>query len=268
MFDFHMHSNFSADCSIPMANMIESGIKKGLKEICFTEHIDYDYPDNDIVFEFDLQAYAQHIKKMQNKYQDKITVRKGIELGLQPHLIDRYNQLMNAETFDFSILSIHTVDQKCLHDGAFFDGQSIEAAYQAYYEELLYCVKHFKQFSVLGHLDLVKRYTLNKQQPANNFHGIIEDIFKVIISDGKGIEINTSGTRYGLSSALPSDDILKLYKAAGGEIITLGSDSHHPEHLGYHFQTSLELLDSIGFKYVASFEDMKPTFHSIERLLR
>ncbi len=267
MFDFHMHSDFSADCSAAMEDMICRAIDKGLTEICFTEHIDYEYPDKDFIFEFDLQAYDKRIKNLQQKYADQITVRKGIELGLQPYLLDRYDRLMGTERFDFSILSIHTADKKGLHDGAFFADRSIEASYEKYYEELLYCVKNFKQFSILGHLDLVKRYTID-EIPEADFHGIIQEIFKEIIPSGKGIEINTSGTRYGLSTAMPSDDILKLYKANGGEIITIGSDAHQPDDIGYAFKPSLELLESLGFKYVTTFNDMKPTFHKIAQLLR
>src|SRR5690625_5356335 len=171
---------------------------------------------------------------------------------------------MATERFDFSILSIHTADKKGLHDGAFFADRSIETSYEKYYKELLYCVKNFKYFSILGHLDLVKRYTID-EIPKADFHGIIQEICKKIIPSGKGIEINTSGTRYGLPRAMPSDDIVKLYKANGGEIITIGSDAHQPDDIGYAFKPSLELLESLGFKYVTTFNDMKPTFHKIDR---
>ena len=36
--DFHLHSNFSGDCKIPMEEMIQQGIKQGLEIMCFTEH--------------------------------------------------------------------------------------------------------------------------------------------------------------------------------------------------------------------------------------
>ncbi len=61
--------------------------------------------------------------------------------------------------------------------------------------------------------------------------------------------MNTSGVRYGLTNGMPSDDILKLYKQCGGEIITLGSDAHKPEDIAFQFSESLQLLQSIGFKY-------------------
>src|SRR5690625_6712670 len=70
---------------------------------------------------------------------------------------------MDTETFDFVICTMHTADKKDLHSGNFFANKTIEEAYRQYYEELLYCVTHFKHYSVLGHLDLVKRYTTEQR---------------------------------------------------------------------------------------------------------
>jgi len=173
---------------------------------------------------------------------------------------------MNEETFDFVICSMHTTDKKGLHSGDLFKDRTIDEAYKIYYEELLECVKSFKQFNILGHLDLVKRYTIDKQSE-NNFHELISEIFKEIIPNGKGIELNTSGVRYGLPNGMPSNDILKLYKELGGEIITLGSDAHRESELAFEFCESLELLDTIGFKYITTFEQQEPSFHLIEELI-
>src|SRR5690625_4672024 len=114
MFDFHMHSNFSADCETPMEETIESAIKKGIQEICFTEHIDFEYPDPTIEFELDLEGYDKKIKEMQAKYKEKITIKKGVEIGVQPHVLDQCDTLLNQETFDFIICSMHAADKKNL----------------------------------------------------------------------------------------------------------------------------------------------------------
>ncbi len=266
MFDFHMHSQFSEDCDTPMEKTIESAIAKGFTEICFTEHLDYDYPDPDFTFDLDVEAYEEYIKKMQARYGEQITVRKGIEIGIQPHLFDRYHTLLEKETFDFIILSMHATERKDLHNGDFFRGKSPEQAYEKYYEELLYCVQGFDRYSILGHIDLVKRYqTLDSDR---NFHEIIAEIFKTIIPKGKGIEVNTSGFAYGLGSAMPSKDILTLYHELGGEIITIGSDAHKPEHVGHRFPEVLQLLDEIGFRYIATFKEEKPVFHELKKLLK
>ena len=264
MFDYHMHSDFSADCDTPMEDTIESAIRKGLSEICFTEHIDYEYPDPTIDFDLDLVGYDQKINEMQTTYQDQIAIKKGVELGVQPYLLDRYDALMSEESFDFVICSMHTTEKKDLHSGNFFKGKTVDEAFEIYYKELLECVKRFDQFSILGHLDLVKRYA--KEQSTHSFHDIIDEIFKVIIPRGQGIELNTSGHKYGLPTGMPSKDILTLYKERGGEILTLGSDSHVADTVGYDFKASLELFESIGFKYITTFEKMKPTFHKIADL--
>ncbi|MFC3040185.1 histidinol-phosphatase HisJ family protein [Virgibacillus xinjiangensis] len=266
MFDYHIHSDFSADCETPMEKTIEQGIEKGLKEICFTEHIDYDYPDESIVFEFDLGEYDRSIKKMEEKYQDRIVIKKGVEIGVQPHLLGRYEELLDQEAFDFVICSMHTTEHKDLHSGDFFQGKTVEQAYDVYYKELLDCVKRFKRFNILGHVDLVKRYT--EVNSKRDHHDIIREVFKEIIPAGKGIELNTSGFRYGLGAGMPSKDILKLYRELGGEILTLGSDSHTETTVGYKFKESLELFEELGFKYITTFKEGEPVFHSIQSLSR
>ncbi|MBU5265492.1 histidinol-phosphatase HisJ family protein [Virgibacillus proomii] len=262
MFDYHLHSDFSADCDTPMEKTVETAIKLGLKEICFTEHIDEDYPDPTIDFMLDLPAYDKKIKAMQSNYKDRIKIRKGLEIGVQPHLLNNCQKIIDAEQFDFVICSMHTTGKKALHSGDFFTERTIDEAYLQYYEELLYCITYFKGFQVLGHLDLVRRYTKGKEVK-KDFHDVMEQIFKTIIPDEKGIEVNTSGFRYGLSSAMPSADILKLYKQCGGEIITVGSDSHTASTVGKGIQETMELLNRIGFKYVTTFENKQPIFHRI-----
>lgn len=265
MFDYHMHSNFSADCTTPMEDTIESAIEKGLQEICFTEHVDYDYPDPTIQFELDVLGYETKIREMQEKYKGKISIKKGVEIGVQPHVLKKCETLVEQEAFDFVICSLHASDRKNLHHGEFFEHRTPEEAYQFYYEEFLTCVKEYDHYSVLGHLDLVKRYKeLNTDR---NFREVIREIFNTIIPKGKGIEVNASGFAYGLGSAMPSLDILTLYKQCGGEIITVGSDAHEAHHVAHRFPEILKQLDSIGFSYVATFDNKEPSFHPIREMI-
>src|SRR5699024_3803772 len=188
--DYHMHSDFSADCKTPMEETIQTAIKKGLSEICFTEHVDVYYPDTSIVFELDLPRYAKAVIDMQEKYRRQITIKKGIENGVQPHLLDNCETLVKQNEFDFVICSMHTADKKDLHSGNFFADRTASEAYQIYYEELLYCVQHFSAYNILSHIDLVKRYqTLDTYE---TLHDILEQTMKFIISQANGSEVNTS----------------------------------------------------------------------------
>ena len=87
---------------------------------------------------------------------------------------------------------------------------------------------------------------------------IVEAILKMIIEDGKGIELNTSSFRYGMGERThASSEILTMYREMGGEIVTMGSDAHKPEDLADHFDRAREILTGHGFKYFATFEDRK-----------
>ncbi|RBP40282.1 histidinol-phosphatase HisJ family protein [Garciella nitratireducens] len=263
-YDYHVHSNFSTDCSIEMEDMVKNAIDTGLKEITFTDHYDQDYKDNTIVFDLDIESYNKELDRLKEKYASEIRIKKGIELGVQPHILKNLKNFVSNYDFDFIIASMHTCNQRDLHVGDFFSNQSPIESYRKYYEELYFCGKHFEEFNVIGHLDLPKRYSNHTPpQKAELFFDILEELFKELIHRGKGIEINTSGLHSPCNESLPSKQILKLYRSLGGEIITLGSDSHYPEHLGYGFMQICEMLKNLGFRYITTFEKQKPTFIKI-----
>ena len=86
---------------------------------------------------------------------------------------------------------------------------------------------------------------------------LIEQIFEVVIADGKGIELNTSSRAYKLKSLMPSKEILKLYHDMGGKIITIGSDAHNADRIGDCVMESQKILKDIGFDGIYTFEKMK-----------
>ena len=83
---------------------------------------------------------------------------------------------------------------------------------------------------------------------------------KVLISKNIGLELNTAGLKYGLSFAHPQVEVLKRYRELGGEIITVGSDGHKPEHLAYDFHKVPDILEEAGFSYYTIFKNRKPEF--------
>ena len=89
---------------------------------------------------------------------------------------------------------------------------------------------------------------------------VLEEILRTLIEKGKGLECNTNGLRVGLGAPNPSLEILKRYREMGGEILTIGSDSHFPEYLGYGFDRVGDMLKSCGFQYYTVFVNRKPEF--------
>ena len=162
-------------------------------------------------------------------------------------------------------MSVHEIDNKELWNHSFQDGKTEAEYYSLYFENIYYLVQNFHNYSVLGHLDLLKRY--DEKDGYNPFvenKEIITKILKYIIADGKGIELNTSTKKYHLDDLMPSRDILKLYLELGGEILTIGSDSHCKKDLtNSHIEELKQELREIGFKKFCTFEKMQPTFHEL-----
>lgn len=270
--DYHTHTNFSADSTAEMEDMILKAIELGLTRICFTEHMDYEYPDKyQMKFEFNPMQYDKKLNTLKDKYKAKIKVLKGIELGLMPHVNKRYETLLDFNDFDFVIGSSHLVNNVDPYYLEYWEGLEDNTSpsealkieregYTNYFQTIIDNVKSFKRFNVYGHIDYVVRYGPNKNKNYSYtlYADILDEVFKTIINADKGIEVNTAGFKYGLNNPHPHADVLKRYKELGGELITIGSDAHSPEHLAYDFERARLMLLDIGFKYYAVFEKGKP----------
>lgn len=121
-------------------------------------------------------------------------------------------------------------------------------------------MKSYKNYSVLGHFDLIKRYDKEADYPDSNIMEIVEKIFEIVISEGKGLEINTSSYKYRMSDSMPSRALLKKFYDMGGRIVTIGSDAHDLVHMGDHMEETKMMLKEIGFTEFCTFEKQKPVF--------
>lgn len=255
--DYHVHTSLSDDCNCPMQEMILRGVELGLEEICFTEHVDY---GDEGRIQCDYEHYAQRFQQMQEQYHDKIRLRFGIEFGVQEETAELFEADFQKWPFDFVILSNHQVQNKTFWNYKFQEGKTQEEIHRAYYEGFYQVVKRYKNYSVLGHLDMIKRYDPYGEYPDDAVMEMVEKILKTAIADGKGIEINTACFRYGLEDLTPSRRILGLYRELGGEILTLGSDAHKTAQLADHFEEARTVLKRLGFHTICRYERMQPIF--------
>ena len=273
--DYHVHTEYSDDSVYPMEEVVKDAIRLGLDEICITDHVDYGvkadwdsgeeirYFQGEPIANVDYPRWAADIKRVRELYGSRITVKMGMEFGVQSHTVPQYEALFRRYPFDFIILSIHQVEDKEFWTQDFQRGRTQREYNERYYEELLRVVKAYKNYSVLGHMDLMKRYDEEGMYPFEKVKPIIAEILKIIIADGKGIEANTSWHRYGLTEPMPSKEIWRLYKDLGGKIVTIGSDSHAPAHLGTYLEEAKSQLRDIGFESFCTYENMQPVFHRL-----
>lgn len=262
LWDVHMHSQFSGDSDAPQEYMIRAAIEKGLSGICFTDHLDIDYPGQPELFLLDLPNYTASVAALREKYAAELPVHLGIELGLQPHLTELHKAIVTQYPFDFVIGSSHVVHGFDPYYPEFYIGRNEKDCYREYFESILENIQAFDDFDVYGHIDYVVRYgpTRNENYHWIEYQEIIDEILTLLIHKGKGIEINTGGFKYGLGHPNPTEEILARYRELGGEILTIGADAHAPVHVGYDFSKVPDILKNAGFSYFTIFKNRKPEF--------
>lgn len=280
--DYHIHTEFSDDSEYPLEEVVKDSIALKLDEICFTDHVDYGIkkdwdapeemkyrrggrgePEWIALANVDYDGYIAKIQSMQTAYGNVITLRTGLEFGMQTQTIPQYEALFARYPFDFIILSVHQIENREFWTQEFQKDKTQQEYNERYYEEILALVKQYHNYSVLGHLDLICRYDRAGCYPFEKLKPLITEILRTVIADGKGIEVNTSCYRYGLSDLTPSLALLKLYRELGGRILTFGSDSHKKEHLGAHLKDARKCLREIGYTQFCTYERMKPVFHPL-----
>lgn len=261
--DYHMHSEFSTDSDTPMEMMAEKAIALGMKRICFTDHMDMEFPGGE--FQLNTPLYMAKIRRLQKEYEGRLEILFGVELGLQSHLVRMQQEYVSMYPFDFVIGSMHLLHGQDPYDRKIFEGRPDGEVYEEYFLETLNNVKRFSDIQTLGHLDYVVRYGIHqaKDYSYTRYADIIDEILKTLIEHGIGLELNTGGIKYGLGFPNPHPDILRRYRELGGEIITVGADAHKPEHIGYAFDEAEEYLKAAGFAYRTEFRGRKPEFIKI-----
>ncbi len=261
MFDYHLHSNISYDGRSTPEQMAQAAAEAGLKEICFTDHLDYMHclPREETAF-----AVENYNRAYDSLSVPGLIIRNGVEVGLTPWNKAEISVDLKLRHYDFVLGSLHFIRDQDPFLPPYWKNRNALEAEKQYFEELLKCVNLHDDFDVLGHLTYIskcKAHPCPRVIPLEEYEEIITEIMKTLIAKGKGMEVNTSGVdRCG--DFLPGLAYLKRFRELGGEIVTVGSDAHAADRVGQYTSLACEMLKEV-FGYVCTFEDRKPIFHKL-----
>ena len=261
MFDYHMHTIVSFDGHDRGLQMAQAAKAAGLKEICFTDHLDYDPLGTMPNIAFDTAQYNAEYDALEVP---GLVIRRGMEFGLARDNVELFKKDLKRRHFDFVLGSMHFVDDLDVYFQPYWDGKTVFQAERRYLEETLECVKIHEDFDVLAHLTYISKthcHPAPRPVPYAEHRELIDEILKTLAAKGKGLEINTSGVdRCG--GFLPTADYFRRFKELGGEIVTVGSDAHRSDRVGQYSHEACAILGEI-FGYVCTFADRKPVFHKL-----
>ena len=265
--DYHTHSRVSPDARDSMAAMAEAALAAGMREICFTDHVEPVLWESTALREsYDWEALSAEFRAAKAEIGDRITLRLGIELGDACWGFAQTEKLLqSAPPLDFIIGSVHMLSQR--YNGLdlyYFAPKTEDEAYGGIADYLGQVRKmaEWGKFDVLGHLTLPLRYlneNLGLHMTFDGFESQVEEIFRILIQKGLGIEVNTNRGH----TPLPDGKWLRMYRDMGGEIITLGTDAHTPEYVGKAVRENHALLKSCGFSRFCTFQNREPVWHTL-----
>ena len=279
--DNHLHTFFSTDSDARIEEIIDVAAKKGLRSLCFTDHMDYDFPGktNKPEFVFDPYVYTETLQRQKEAHPD-MDIRTGVELGLKKEVLKKGKELTRTFPFDFVIGSTHLVDNIDPYEEKYWETFGETGGISRYYEVTLENINLDFDYDVYGHIDYVLRYcptvkkAIKEQQSCeafltkalSNHAEKLREILLSLIKDGKGIEINTSGFKYGLGHPNPHETLISYYRELGGTVISVGSDAHKACHVGYDFEKIPAILKTTGFSYYTEFHKRNPVHISLDSL--
>ena len=158
-------------------------------------------------------------------------------------------ELLRAHPFDYVIGSVHFLDGWGFDDPSQvgeFEGRDMDEVYRAYYAHLVEAAGS-GAFTMLGHLDLVKKFG---HRPVASMDAEIERVADEMARQGVVAEINTSGLHKPVAEIYPSDHILAILRRRG-VAVTFGSDAHAPADVGRDLIAAVRAAAKAGFRSYA-----------------
>ena len=269
--DYHVHTEFSNDCNVPMQEQCQAAIRAGLAQIAFTEH-EENNPKEYLPFSFDHPAYLHELARCRKEFDGQLTIRAAIEISEPHRYADAAERVLSRYAWDFVLGSLHWFDADTnTNERAFFTrfGDWRES-FRAYFREMQVMAQR-GNFDILAHMDYPARYMarfLKDEYDIALYEPEIRPVLQALIERGKGMEINTSPLRKHMPAANPPQVVVNWYHEMGGQYLTVGSDAHLSRDVGADIDVALQMARTAGFTHIAVYAQRKPTLLPIVGIIR
>jgi histidinol-phosphatase (PHP family) len=250
--DYHTHTTFSPDGQHSPAAMCEQALAIGMKEIAFTEHVEWHPP---AFCRPDFSPYFEALAACQEQYGPRgLRVLSGVEIGNPHDYPDDVEALLHQHDFDVIVVSLHWLSgHNIQRQGCFENGHSPHV-YEAYFTELTYMVALANLWlppdkTIIAHFDRIfwAGILAGYRPDLERLESVVRDLWEVVAASGAALELNTRFLRFNPGWRFELVTMLRWFREAGGERIVVNSDAHRQEHLGMNFPLATQLLDAAGF---------------------
>jgi histidinol-phosphatase (PHP family) len=254
--DYHVHMAETGDFSIDyLKKYLEQAKKCGIEELGISEHmyfftetkniISNPWVDNRRGLEF-----KDYFNLFKNAKSEGLPVKMGIEMDYTPGKEKEMKAFIDSYPFDYAIGSIHWIGDwgiDNLETKNEYEKRDIFEVYEQYFDQVV-TLAESGLFDFVGHIDLIKIFSY---KPKN--HKFVDHQYDravhALAKSNTSIEISTAGLRKLVGEIYPDPVFLKKCYEAGVTIV-LSSDAHHPKHVGYAYEQSVQLAKWAGYDEV------------------
>lgn len=265
MINSHVHSKYSVDSNAKLQEIFDTAVERGLKGVAITDHVPFWYYKNGFD-KTNLVECKKEISSLKEKYQGKLKILFGMEIS-EYHVYPYEQDALAVGGLDVVLCSLHdevniSTNKVNPHfienDFTRFTKEELEELVKNYYSILKKEAKT-RDYDVLAHLTYPFRYICCREKIEFGYDfilGEIKEILRIVIDRKKALELNTSNSDKGFF--MPNEEILKIYKQMGGELVTLGSDAHVAKNIDKGLAQGKELLKKCGFTKYYYYENRNP----------
>jgi histidinol-phosphatase (PHP family) len=268
--NLHSHTNFSDGSDEPEVYVLEA-IKKGMSVYGFSCHAPLPFEASWCMKEQNLGRYIHTINSLKLKYKDKIKILAGLEIDYLPYRKGFFEHLKNTWSLDYTIGSVHIIDQ--LPDGTPWnvDGEfelfknglqtvfrnDIRLLVQRYYELVREMIIAEKP-DIIGHIDKIKqplRRTGMFDEEESWYRDEVLRTLDLVSGSNCVVEVNTRGFYKGRTTDFyPSDWIITAMIERDIPVMS-NSDAHHPQEVDSGLKEANALLADAGYTRLAFLPD-------------
>ena len=248
--DYHTHTARCGHASGRPRDYVEAALARGLGGLGVADHLPL-LPDRDPELSMsacELNDYITEVQELKVRFPDYVLL--GVEADYRPQTIFEVGALLGSLPFDYVIGSVHHLGGWGFDDPRQMDEyaeRDIDDIWIEYFE-LVGDAAESGLFTILGHLDLVKKFGY---RPTRTLAGELDRLVERVARAGVLVEINTAGLHRPVGEAYPTLDILRRLCAAG-VAVTFGSDAHRPQEVGRDFDHAVALAQAAGYTEFAS----------------
>lgn len=272
--NYHTHSHY-CDGKVPMRQMVEAAVEKGIRILGFSGHSPLPYENSFSIRDY--AGYCHEVRSLREEFADRIELHLGLEIDYVPGLCEDFRPLVEQGGLEYTIGSVHLIPQPesveyirthpaeagdylWMIDGARYEryddglnrlfGGDIRRGVRAFFDQTNRMIDSQRP-TIVGHFDKIVMNNKDRYFHYDEkwFLDLVHETVQLIHETGCICEVNTRGIYKGRHpDYYPARQTLRHMNTLGIPVI-VSTDAHHPDDL-LRTEGAYEFLQEINYRNI------------------